>query len=96
MVLSLLNNTWCSYIKAFDSLYKSPFQPQNGLPFILTTLHGIIILVSESQHEKASFPIFVTLFGMLILISDPQDLKAPSPIFVTLFGILMLVSDVQP
>jgi hypothetical protein len=30
VVLSLSNNTWCSYIKAFDSLCKSPYQQENG------------------------------------------------------------------
>lgn len=52
VVLSLLNKTWCSYINSFDSLYNLPFHPQNGLPFILTTLLGIIILVSDSHPEN--------------------------------------------
>ena len=39
---------------------------------MFVTLFGILMLVRELHHEKASSPIFVTLFGILILVSDSQ------------------------
>ena len=37
---------------------------------MLVTLPGMLILVSESQPEKAESSIYVTLFGMLILVRE--------------------------
>ena len=53
------------------------------------------MIVSESQKQKALFPIVMTLFGIFMLMRDLHDSKAPSPIFVTLFGILIQVSDLH-
>ena len=36
-------------MRAFDSLYKLPCQKQKGLPIIVTTLLGIVMLVRELQ-----------------------------------------------
>ncbi|WP_337583446.1 hypothetical protein [Prevotellamassilia timonensis] len=36
-------------MKAFDSLFKLPCQLQKGLPIIVTTLFGIVMLVRELQ-----------------------------------------------
>ena len=70
MVLSALNKTLSSYMNDFDSILKEPFQPANGFPSILITLSGILMLVRESHHKNASFPILVTLFGMLMLVRE--------------------------
>ena len=61
-------------MKAFDSLYKLPYQKRKGLPIIVTTLLGIVMLVRESQSLKAPSPIVVTLFGIFILVRDLQPL----------------------
>ena len=39
---------------------------------IVATESGIVILVNESQTEKASLPIVVTEFGIVILVNDVQ------------------------
>ena len=82
-------------MKAFDSLYKLPCQRQKGLPIIVTTLLGIVMLVRNLHPSKAEYPIVVTLFGIFMLVRESQLLKASSPIVVTLFGIFMLVRDLQ-
>ena len=83
-------------MKAFDSLYKLPCHPLKGLPIIVTTLFGIVMLVRDSHAPKPQSPIVVTLFGMFMLVRDSQYQKAESPIVVTLFGMFMLVRDLQP
>ena len=62
-----------SYIKAFDSLCKIPCHPSKGLPIIVITLLGILMLVRELQSLKALSPIVVTLLGifMLVMLSHP-------------------------
>jgi len=82
-------------MKAFDSLLRIPCHPQKGLPIIVTTLLGIVMLVRNSQYAKAYFPIVVTLFGIFMLVRNSQYAKAFFPIVVTLFGIFMLVRNLQ-
>ena len=36
-------------MKAFDSLFKLPYQEKKGLPIIVTTLLGIEMLVRDLQ-----------------------------------------------
>ena len=36
-------------MKAFDSLLRMPCHPQKGLPIIITTLFGIVMLVRDLQ-----------------------------------------------
>lgn len=52
---------------------------------MFVTPFGILILVSERQSKKASYPIFVTLFGILILVSELHNQKALFPITFTPF-----------
>ena len=59
-------------MKAFDSLLRIPCHPQKGLPIIVTTLLGIVMLVRESHPTKAKFPIVVTLFGIFLIVRDLQ------------------------
>jgi hypothetical protein len=68
IVLSALNKTSFSYMNDFDSILKEPFQPANGFPSILITLSGILMLVSDSHQENASFPMLVTLSGIMMLV----------------------------
>ena len=96
VVLFLLNKTWSSYMKAFDSLYKLPCHELKGLPIIVTTLFGIVMLVRNLHAPKPQFPIVVTLFGIFMLVRESQNAKAESPIVVTLFGMFILVRDLQP
>ena len=95
VVLFLLNKTWSSHMKAFDSNFKLPCHPLKGLPIIVTTLFGIVMLVRDLHAPKPQFPIVVTLFGIFMLVRESQDTKAKSPIVVTLFGMFMLVRDLQ-
>ena len=78
-------------MKAFDSLFKLPCQLQKGLPIIVTTLLGIVMLVRDLQSAKARSPIVVTLLGIFMVVRESQNAKAPSPIIVTLLGMFMLV-----
>ena len=85
-VLSLLYKILFSYIKAFDLIFKQPFhRPSNGLPFIVTTLLGIVTLERDLHPLKAYLPMLVTLLGIMRLSRLPQPQKASSPILVTLF-----------
>lgn len=61
---------------------------------IFVTLFGIMMLVSETQPEKALLPIFVTLFGILMLVSESQPQKVLFPMFVTPYGILILMREI--
>ena len=72
-------------MKAFDSLLRIPCHPQKELPIIVTTLHGIVMLVRNSQYAKACFPIVVTLFGIFMLVRNSQHPKALFPITFTPF-----------
>ena len=82
-------------MKAFDSLYKLPCHPLKGLPIIVTTLFGIVMLVRDLHAPKPQFPIVVTLFGIFMLVRESQNTKVKSPIVVTLFGIFMLVRNLH-
>ena len=82
-------------MKALDSLYKLPCHPLKGLPIIVTTLFGIVMLVRDSHAPKPQSPIVVTLFGIFMLVRESQNAKAECPIVVTLFGIFMLVRDLR-
>ncbi len=72
-------------MKAFDSLLRMPCHTQKGLPIIVTSLLGIVILVRELQPKKAECPIVVTLFGIFMLVRDLHKLKAQFPITFTPF-----------
>ena len=52
----------------------SLLQKRKGLPIIVTTLFGIVILVRELQRLKAPLPIVVTLFGIFMLMRELQRL----------------------
>ena len=54
------------------------------------------MLVRDSQHKKALFPIVVILLGIFMLVRDSQLAKIQAPIVLTLFGIFMLLRDLQP
>ena len=54
-----------------------------------------MMLVRESQSEKAPSPILVTLSGMMMFVRESQSEKARSSIPVTLSGILMLLRDLH-
>ena len=43
---------------------------------MLVTLSGILMLVSDSHQENASFPMLVTLSGILMLVSDLHQQNA--------------------
>ena len=94
-VLSLSNNTLCSYMNAFDSFFKSAWHPRKGFIPIAITLLGIVILIRELQSTKTLSPILVTPFGMLMFKRNLQSEKAPLPIDVTESGMLMLIRDLH-
>ena len=50
IVLSLLNKTSSSYIKAFDLLCKTPDHLANGFPSKDTTLLGIVMPIRDLQN----------------------------------------------
>lgn len=52
---------------------------------MFVTLFGILMLMSDLQPQKASFPIFVTLFGIFMLVRKLHKKKALSPITFTPF-----------
>ena len=75
---------------------KLPCHPLKGLPIIVTTLFGIVMLVRDLHAPKPQFPIVVTLFGIFMLVRESHRPKAPLPIVVTLFGIFMFTRNSQP
>ena len=70
--------------------------PRNGVPSIVVTLAGIVMVVSAVASLKAFCPMVFSLLprANVTVLSAVASLKAHSPIDVTLAGIVILVRAV--
>ena len=72
LISCLINNILLFNI-LIDPGSLTPFNivlPNKTCHPIISTIFGIVILISDEHSEKAHLPIEVTLFGIVIFVSD--------------------------